>query len=276
MGVVLALLLAAPTWAQQGPKSLVSEAKLASAQVAAAERALLDEQPGKARVALERAEASLRALYAGATGSGLAQRLQEAETRLRRGERVWLRELASEVERHATVLDPSTIERVHRAEGDLQRGRRDEAARKLRLAREQLGIDFALLPIESAWARVIAAQVAIQRGDFALAQRLLGRVPALLAEVAVRAPLVPIREGLHQAALAAQGGDRDEAELELEEIAEQLREMEAVAEDRIARAFRPLLSQLEGVLGRSEAQRPVRPGEVRELMERANALGEEP
>ncbi len=273
LGVVLAFLLAAPDHGLP-PAELAAQAKLATSQVAAAERALLNRQPGKARVALERAEAPLRSMYAGVMGGELVQRLQEAETRLRRQQRLApaQAELAVDVERYARVLDPSVLERVQRAERELRRGHRDEAARYLRLAREQMSADLGLQSIERAWALVMAAQLALQRGDSPLAQRLLESAPALLAEVSLRAPLIPIAEQLHQAALAANAGDHDEAELTLEEAAEQLREVEANSEDRIARELRPLLAEVEDVLSKSEGREEVRPAELRALAERANAL----
>jgi hypothetical protein len=270
--------MAFPAAAGLQPGQVTDLARAASIEVAAAERAILDQEPKQARIALGRAESSLIQLQKDAPGSGTSRRLLDAENRLRRGEStgVKLGPLVDEVDRFTGVSAPEVLERTQSAQRSLEGGRRggrDEAARQLGVARERLNSDLGLSRVEEVWSRVTAARVALERGDVGSAQEVLGPVPAALDQTGVKVALVPIRQQLEQATVAAQRGDAAKVRQGLDSVVAQLRAAEDSAEESTARALRPLLEQTESLKQKTAQNRPVRPKDVRALAQAAEDIG---
>lgn len=281
----------------RGPAAMAL-ARRATASIAGADRALARRDDVQARASLQDAARSLRALYAGAPGAALERRIDALTSRLSgaegasgpppasaeehgstpdagtgsgaAGERY--APLFSSIRDEAVYLDPEVAAGTDRAEQQLEQGDRQGATDELRIARAQLVDDVGLLPIEDAYARVLAAREELDRGDRASAERLLAGTPIVLAQVSARAPLVPVASSLRAAADAAMQGDDDRASELVDRASSDLRQLERQASLPAAATIRPLADRVRQVQDAMRSGREPAPDELDALAQRADAM----
>ena len=184
--------------------------------------------------------------------------------------------LVAEVQRLAVYLDPEVVARVREAQQRANAGDQQGAFDSLRMARQALAADIALLPVEDAYARVAAARAELQRGQVEFAQRLLASVPIAIARLEASAPLVPIRFDLRAAAAAAEQGSWERARMFVGRASnhlQALRSFAGVEEPGFARAISSLTERVNTLQQRIAAGARPSPGEIRDLAQRTRYVG---
>lgn len=226
-----------------------TRAEQAAQHLAAAERALAQDDVEGAEGALQNAAQSLQAILSEGPGAALASELGEraAELALPDSPGADLRPLVAQVRALEPVLPQEVIPLVTDAQRQLERGDRAAAARSLLGARAWIASDLALLPVEQAFARTRAALAEVQAGNLQLARDLVQGVPPAMAELRTAAPLVPVRLRLRAAAYQAQQRNWAQAEMLLNEAGNELVAMRDGASPVLARRIDSLAAQV-GVL----------------------------
>jgi hypothetical protein len=173
--------------------------------------------------------------------------------------------IAAVVTENQTYLDPDVVANVEKAKSQAQAGNSRAAEESLRLARQKLVSDVALLPIEDAYSRVVAARDELQAGRRENALQLLQNVPVVIAQVQASAPLVPARFDLRAAAAAAEEDNWQRAEQLVGQAGKQLQDVSA-AGGAAAKAMKPLAERADKLQSRmrSSNQKP-KPREIRAL-----------
>src|SRR5690349_19948716 len=127
----------------------------------------------------------------------------------------------------------------------LQLGERGAAAQHLQLARETLVPEIGLLPGADAFARVAAAESARKAGCRVAARRPIQDVPVTVAQVQARAPLVPIRFSLREAAAAAEAGHWQRAQRLVSDASNALERLQYESHDAtLTKEFGSLVQQV--------------------------------
>lgn len=196
-------------------------AQQAVTHIGAAVSALEKNDAKAAQSALSAAEKSLSSLYEGSGTKELAGEMQKAE----RGETTDLAPLVAHVEQMSTYLDPKVVAGVKSAQQKMESGDQQGASEQLRLAHTALVADVAMLPVESAYARVLAAARQLDKGEADDALRMLRNVPVQMNQIVVSAPLVPVRFEMRAAGAAAEAGKWDEARQLLDRATSQLQQV---------------------------------------------------
>lgn len=170
-------------------------------------------------------------------------------------------------------MDPEVTAQVEEAERQLKKGDQKAAEQQLRLARQRLAADVALLPIEDAYARVQAARGELRDGHPAQAQRLLRNVPVLITHLQTTAPLVPVRFNLRAAAMAAEKGEWDRAK---ELVGQATRSLEQVAAapapSELDKELKPIVDRAKKLQSRLDKGQKPRPKEMRDLARQTRSL----
>jgi hypothetical protein len=171
------------------------------------------------------------------------------------------------VAENQTYMDPEVVANVNKAQSQAKSGDSRAAEESLRLARQKLVSDVALLPIEDAYSRVVAARSELQAGRRENALQLLQGVPVVIAQVQVSAPLVPARFDLRAAAAAAEDNNWQRAEQLVGQAEKQLQDVSATG-GSAAKNIKPLAERADKLQARmrSSNQKP-KPREIRALAE---------
>jgi hypothetical protein len=183
----------------------------AMTHIAAAEKALKDGKTSAAKSALARSKQALSKLYDAPALAAVLNEFDEALGALAGKkpalEAMDLAPLSATVSSYQEYLDPAVAAGVKQAQARAREGDAKGTEEALRLARNRVEIEVALLPVEEAYVRVLAAQQSLQSGNTKEAARLLRNVPIVISEVQISRPLVPIRFKLQAAAEAAEAQD---------------------------------------------------------------------
>jgi hypothetical protein len=210
----------------------------------------------------------------GASGSNeLVRELEKAQARLDGNEPgIDFAPLMAQVTRFQAYVAPAVRAHVESAREQAKSDPRG-AAQKLRLAREQVFADFAMVPVEDAFARVVAAQKLVEEGKPERAERLLGGIPVLVSEIKVSQPLVPIRFNLRAAAVAAEQSNWRRASALMESAADRLEALSRAVDPAACRELRTIEQQarsLERKLGSDDKPAPER---IRQLARMTSEVG---
>lgn len=227
--------------------------------VTAAEAALERKDQAAAKTALDAAATSLRTLYDGAPAGKLLRELGD-DTSLD------VAPILSELRASHVYIDPSIAAKVEDANKKTKAGDRAAAAQDLRLARSMLIADLALLPVEEAYSRVLAARAELRDGDRDRALRLLQNVPVVIQSVTTTAPLVPVRFDLRAAAEAAEAGNWEQAGQLIEQAKTQLESATAMpGAPNMQKELATVLKKVRDLDRRIDAGKKPRPSEMRDL-----------
>jgi hypothetical protein len=260
----------------------------AMSHVVAAEAAIRNNDLEAARTALEQSERELDQLY---RNPALARVLQDLDTTIGELEgqdervqaqediegevppRIDLAPLHASVRSYQQYMDPAVAAGIKDAETHAQRGDARATAESLRLVRNRMAIDMAFVPLEDAYARVVAAQHALEGGDQERAARLLRGVPVVVSEVQMSQPLVPVRFKLQAAALAAEEGNHQRSQQLLREANTDITNLEQAAKGS---QFEPQVTALSDELARLQqhiaAGQEPDPEAIRELANRTRTI----
>lgn len=173
--------------------------------------------------------------------------------------------LMAEIQTQSVYLDPQVVAKVEQAQKQAEGGDAQAAQQSLRLARDQMVADIALLPVEDAYSRVLAARAELEAGRKQNALQLLQNLPVVLAEVQVSAPLVPVRFNLRAAAAAAEAKNWERAQALLSQAETQLDSV--VSSGQGAKELRPIADKAEKIRTRMESGNKPKPREIRALAE---------
>jgi len=173
--------------------------------------------------------------------------------------------IAATVAEQSVYLDPQVVANVKKAESQAHAGNEQAAQSSLKLAREGLVADIALLPVEDAYSRVLAARSELEAGRRENALQLLQNVPIVLSEVQMSAPLVPAQFDLRAAAAAAEKQDWQRAQQLVGEAQKRLDEVTSTG-GKAGSAIQPLAQRADKLETRlrSSSQKP-KAAEIRAL-----------
>ena len=180
--------------------------------------------------------------------------------------------LMTTVQRYRLYLDPEAVAGIEQAQQRHQKGDHKAAQERLVKARERLVMDMALLPVEDAYARVMAARAELEEGNRDQALRLLRNVPVLMTQVETSAPLVPVRFQLRAAAMAAEQNDWQRAHQLVDRANQQFQQLLGQADQRVAQEMRPIGRQLGELEQQLQAGRRPQPRQFREIAQRTQKI----
>jgi len=253
----------------------------AMTHIAAAEQALDKGDKTAAKSALNRSEQLLKRLYDTPPLAAMMNEFDEAINALS-GEKpameaLDLAPLAASVRSYQAYIDPDVAAGVKEAQEKAKQGDAKATEDALRLARNRVAVDLALLPVEEAYVRVLGAQQALQKGDTKTASRLLSNVPIVVGEVQIRQPLVPVRFSLNAAAEAAEAKNWDRAQALLNQANQQVQQLESLAKDpALKQELMPISNDLQRMTRQARAGTNLQPNQIRELAKRTRSIGMEP
>lgn len=246
--------------AAQQQSQVASKAQTAVEHLTAATTAIQQDNIQKANKELDSATGTLRTLYDKAPGSGLVSGMDTATTA---GD---LAPIVAQVRQEAVYMDPQVVAGTEQAQERMKSGDKEAASEKLRLARQTLVADVALLPVEDAYARVMAAQAELQQGHKDRALRLLQNVPITIEQVSVAAPMVPVRFNLRAAAAAVEAGKWKTAQQLVGEAANTLQRIKQnVTDSSVAQEIQPLASKVQDMEKRMDSNNKPKPQELVQL-----------
>lgn len=253
---------------------LLARSKVAREQIRSAEMDIATGRYDEARIALEQANQILSDLYTNSRGAWIALELGESawSLMLPSAAAVDLKPLAAQIDAVSALVPPEVVARVQVAARAQRNQRSEEAAAALLEARQLLMSDLGLTWVEEAYARSRAAAAELEAGHPTLAQSLLNRTTTVLAQWQVEAPLVPIRLNLRAAARAAEDRNWAQAEVWVNQAAEELRIVQADAPAAMARRLAPLAGQLSSIQERLAAGKQPGPRQFRLLAQSASAI----
>lgn len=253
-------------------ETLAQQARAVVADIGGARRDLAEGDHAAADGKLQDARRMLGKMFEGAPAGRLAAGMSALEGKLRQGEKgIDFAPLDAEVREVSLYLDPQVVAGVEQAKRESKEDPR-KAADTLRLARDRLVLDVAMLPVEAAYARVVAAKALLAEGNVAHARRLLDVVPVTLAEVELTAPIAAARFDLRVAAAAAAAKDWKRAERLVDRAAESLRAASRGAEGELAKELEPVSRRATELEERIDGATPVEPKEIRELAQRTTSI----
>lgn len=252
---------------------VMKQARSAFSSITQAQVAIEGNQIDQARQHLNQAEKTLKTLSVSAPARQVVEKLGESLAQLHAEARdIDFAPLIAQVRQQAVYLDPQVVANVEEAEKAYKQGDSKQAEDTLRLAQQSLVADVALLPVESAHARVLAAQLLLQRNDPAAASRMLGGLPITVTEVQISSPLVPVRFNLRAAAAAAEAKEWKAAENLLDTAAAQLQQLERSADGEAARLIEPIADQAEKLQKQVDQGKQPKPQDLRNLAQRTRQL----
>ena len=252
----------------------------AMTHIAAAERALDKGDKTAAKSALDRSEQVLKRLYDTPPLAAMMNELDEAINALS-GEKPALETLdlapiSASVTSYQAYIDPDVVAGVNQAQQKQKQGDAKGTEDALRMARNRVAVDVALLPVEEAYVRVLGAQQALQKGDTKTASRLISNVPIVVGEVQIRQPLVPVRFSLNAAAEAAEAKNWDRAHALLNQANQQVQQLESAAKDpELKQELMPISNDLQRMTRQARAGTNLQPNQIRELAKRTRSIGME-
>lgn len=250
----------------------------AMTHIAAAEQALDKGDKTAAKSALNRSEQVLKRLYDTPPLQAMLNELDEAINALS-GEKpaleaLDLAPLSASVTSYQAYIDPDVVAGVNQAQQKQKQGDAKGTEEALRMARNRVAVDVALLPVEEAYVRVLGAQQALQKGDTQTASRLLSNVPIVVGEVQIRQPLVPVRFSLNAAAEAAEAKNWDRANALLNQANQQVQQLESAAKDpELKQELMPISNDLQRMTRQARAGTNLQPNQIRELAKRTRSIG---
>jgi hypothetical protein len=112
---------------------------------------------------------------------------------------------------------------------------------------------------------VLAARVELEAGRQQNALQLLQKLPVVLTEVQVSAPLVPVRFNIRAAAAAAEAKDWQRAQDLLAQADTQLDQV--VSSGQVGKELRPVADRTDKMRARMESGNKPKPREIRALAE---------
>lgn len=201
--------------------------------IAAAEMALDKGNTAAAKSALAKSEKQLARLYDTTPLAGMRNELDEAIREVKSGktdlQALDLAPIAASFRSFESYMDPELAAGIEKARTSAQHNDAKGAEEALRMVRDRVAVDIALLPVEEAYVRVLAAQQALQRKEPETARRLIQKLPIVVSQVQVSRPLVPVRFKLNAAARAAEAGKWQEAESLISEVNGDMQKLESAA-----------------------------------------------
>jgi hypothetical protein len=238
----------------------MQKANSALAQIDQAVNDIHDGSTAQAEGLLQQSANTLRALYENVPGRSVVNQMNTAHTK--NDYAPLMTTLATE----QVYLDPQVVANVKQAQQHQQAGNQQQAQQNLQLARDKMIADVALLPVEDAFSRVVAARSELQAGRTDNALELLNDLPLMLTQVQVSAPLVPVRFDLRAAADAAQHGDWSRATQLLDQADKQLQAVAAAGQgSKQASQLKPLVNRADQLSARADSKQKPRPREINAL-----------
>lgn len=167
--------------------AVMQQANRALESIVAAGRAIDRKDDVTAKKELASAKKTLDQLYGSSPGADVVKEMDRVQADLATKERgVDFAPLTALVTQSKTFLDPEVVAGIREAEKASKEGKTDEASDALRLARQAVIADVALLPVEAAYARVVAAQTMLGEGNREDARRMIAGVPIEMAQFEAR------------------------------------------------------------------------------------------
>ena len=245
--------------------------------IAAAERALARNEKSAAKSALAKSEKALARLYDTRPLKAFINEIDEAIQSVRSGKQelraLDLAPISASFRSYESYMDPEVLAGIDKARERARQNDAKGAEEELRKVRDRVAVEVALLPVEEAYVRVLAAQQALQNKQPKVAAGLIRNVPIVVSEVQVSRPLVPIRFKLHAAAEAAESGNWQQAQKLVREVNQDMQRLEGVAETS---TFKTELAQIGDDIERlsERMQQGTRPqaNQLRELATRTRKL----
>lgn len=246
--------------------------------ISAAETALQDNKIKAAKSALAKSEKALEKLYNAPALAPVVNEIDQAIESVDREEQdletLDLAPLGATVRSYKAYVDPAVIAGVEQARQSAQQGDKKATREALELARSKVAVDVAMLPVEDAYVRVLAAQHALDAGDRDTAKRLLRNVPIVVAEVQMSRPLVPIRFKLNAAAEAAEAQNFKRAETLLREVNQDMQRLETASKGTdLAPELEPIANEIEQISKQARSGEELQPQEIREIAQRTRSIG---
>lgn len=228
--------------------------------ITSAQQALGNRDTTAAQRSLDAAANALRQLYDGVPGKQLMSALGG------KGD-IDLAPIFSTMRSTSVFVDPAVVAQVEEAKKRADKGDQAAAQEQLRLARSSLAADIALLPVESAYAYVVAAQSELRNGQTARATELLRNVPLVMEHVTMTAPLVPVRFDLRAAAAAAEANDWTRAGELVESAKQDLQQLASspVADQQEQKMLQSLAKKVTDIDRRIDSGKKPQPREIRDL-----------
>lgn len=247
------------------PEAIAREARRVLSQVDAAISSLQRDETRAARRSLDGAISTVRELYGHVPAMRVLGDMQRAQV----GGPADYAPLAATVRRRAVFLDPEVVAGVKQAEEQARQGNAEDASDELLLARSALVADVGLLPLDAAYARIVAARAELEAGRTATATRLLQDVPIALAEVTIASPMVPVRFDLRAAASAAEHGDWKRADALVRSAGARLDRIRRSQGERGSQELDRLAEEVDRLRQRIASDEKPEPSRIRQLATRA-------
>ena len=261
--------------------------------IAAAQTALANGNKASAKSALAKSEQALKKLYDTPAMVAMLNEIDEALTTIRKNttkdgtktdtktatETVRPLDLApitAQMRTYRSYMDPAIAAGLERAQQRAQGNALKGAEEELRLVRDRVAVDVALLPVEEAYVRVLAAERALSNNDTKGAQRLLGGVPLVVSEVQISRPLVPVRFKLQAAAEAAESGKWDRARALVKEVQTDVAQIENAAKDSTFKSeITAFGDKVDDMAQKLNTNNRPKANEIRELATRSRSIIDE-
>jgi len=270
---------------QSNNAQVMKTTRQALASIDDAQQAIRNNDAKKARAALHTADTQLQQLYKTPALFAIINEVDEAIASASQDkpslQPMNLAPVAAELRQYQELVDPKISTDMESAKKAADQGDRKTAADKLTLVRDRLAMDVALLPVEEAYVRVLAAERALDNKDLKMAGRLLRDVPVVVAEVQVSRPLVPIRFQLSSAAAAIEAGNMSRAKQLVSQANDELQQVTKLPGDKQLESeltnVAKRVSQLNSQLQKSDSEHPqAKPTaqQVRQLAHDLRNLGE--
>ncbi len=243
----------------------------ALSHIESAQQALQKGDDTKAKEALTASRTELERLYIANPASPTLKALDKAAQGTENG--LDLAPLMSDVSTRQIYLDPKLVAGIKDADSKAKAGDKMGAQDQLRLAREQLVADMAFLPVEDAYARVLASKELLDGNQREQAQRMLKDVSIAMTSASVGAPLVAARFDLRTAAAAVEAKNWSEVRSLLDSAANRLREVSSasVSGSKAKAALDPIAGEAEKLQKRVDGGEKPSASELRALAEKTRA-----